>query len=96
MKLPTSQVHAKLKAIPLWGLSQGGRAIKRQFEFKDFNEAWGFMSRVALKAEKLDHHPNWSNVYNKVEVELFTHDEDGLTDRDFELASFMETVVKPL
>ena len=96
MKLPLAQVHAKLKTMPLWGLSQGGKSIKRQFEFKDFSEAWGFMSRVALTAEKIDHHPNWSNVYNKVEVELFTHDEDGLTERDFQLATFMETAAKPL
>ena len=89
MKLPSGIIQAKLRSLPHWRL-QNDKAISRTFEFKDFNQAWGFMSRVALQAEKLDHHPNWSNVYNKVEVQLCTHDHDGLTDRDFELAAFME------
>ena len=61
--------------------------------FKDFNQAWGFMSRVALKAESMNHHPEWFNVYNKVDVTLSTHDCQGLSERDVKLASFMETLV---
>ena len=61
--------------------------------FKDFNQAWGFMSRVALKAESMNHHPEWFNVYNKVDVTLSTHDCQGLSQRDVTLASFMETLV---
>jgi len=60
--------------------------IFRSFEFKDFSTAFGFMTRVALLSEKLDHHPNWSNVYNKVEIKLKTHDANGVTSRDFKLA----------
>ena len=64
------------------------------YTFKDFNEAWGFMSRVALKAEKMNHHPEWFNVYNRVDVTLSTHDCQGLSQRDITLASFMEGLVK--
>ncbi|PHJ24514.1 pterin-4-alpha-carbinolamine dehydratase [Cystoisospora suis] len=78
------------KTVPRWQLTEGDRSIKRRFKFKDFNEAWGFMTRVALQAEKMNHHPNWNNVYNTVEVELFTHDAGGLTDKDFTLAQFMD------
>jgi len=92
MKLPLHAVQARLKTLPEWRLQD--KAITRQFSFSNFNEAWGFMSRVALKAEKIDHHPNWSNVYNKVDVQIWTHDQDGLTDLDFELAEFMESVSK--
>ncbi len=60
--------------------------------FKDFNQAFGFMTRVALHADKVDHHPNWANVYNKVEIELWTHDVDGLSSRDFEMAEFIDNV----
>jgi 4a-hydroxytetrahydrobiopterin dehydratase len=65
-------------------------AITKTFTFKNFNEAFGFMSRVALKAEKMDHHPEWSNVYKTVEVTLSTHDAGGLTDLDVTLAKFMD------
>ena len=63
------------------------------YTFKDFSEAWGFMSRVALKAEKMNHHPEWFNVYNRVDVTLSTHDCQGLSQRDITLASFMEGLV---
>lgn len=69
---------------------EGRDAIKKQFNFSDFNEAWGFMSRVALKAESMNHHPEWFNVYNRVEVTLSTHDCQGLSARDVKLANFMD------
>ena len=93
MKLPTSTVQARLRSLPNWRLNDE-KVIARTFEFRDFNQAWGFMSRVALEAEKRDHHPNWSNVYNKVDVQLWTHDHDGLTETDFELAAFMDNAAK--
>ena len=74
-----------------WGMDPSGRdAIKKVFMFKDFNEAFGFMTRVAIRADKMDHHPEWFNVYNKVEVTLSTHDCKGLSERDVKLAKFMD------
>ena len=67
-----------------WTADDGG--INRQFKFRNFSEAWGFMSRVAMAAEKADHHPEWRNVYNTVDIRLTTHDADGLTDKDIDLA----------
>lgn len=68
--------------------------MKKSYMFSNFNEAWGFMSRVALKAESMNHHPEWFNVYNKVDVTLSTHDCQGLSARDVKLATFMETIFK--
>ena len=73
-----------------WSAAEGRDAIVKTFKFKDFNAAWGFMTRVALAAEKLDHHPEWFNVYNRVEVLLATHDADGVTDLDVTLAKIMD------
>lgn len=74
-----------------WSVGPGARdAIVKTFTFPDFNAAFGFMTRVALMADKLDHHPEWSNVYNRVEVLLATHDSDGVTELDVELAAFMD------
>jgi 4a-hydroxytetrahydrobiopterin dehydratase len=73
-----------------WKAVDGRDAIARQFKFDDFNAAFGFMTRVALKADKMDHHPEWSNVYNKVDVVLTTHDAGGVTEKDVELAGFMD------
>ena len=67
-------------------------AIQRKFKFADFNEAFGFMTRVAIKAQEMDHHPEWSNVYNKVEITLSTHDAGGLTERDIKLATFIDSI----
>ena len=67
-------------------------AIAKTFRFKDFNAAFGFMTRVAIRAEQLDHHPEWFNVYNRVEVMLTTHDADGVTDLDVTLATFMDEI----
>lgn len=72
--------------LPGWTPVEGRDAIKKTFQFKSFNEAWGFMSRVALAAEKLNHHPEWFNVYNRVEIVLTTHDCGGLSDLDVKLA----------
>ncbi|KAJ3379723.1 putative pterin-4-alpha-carbinolamine dehydratase [Lobulomyces angularis] len=75
-----------------WVLLNDRDAIKKKFQFKDFNEAFGFMTRVALRADKVDHHPEWFNVYNRVEITLSTHDVDGLSMRDINLANFIEKV----
>ncbi len=72
--------------LPGWSLAEGRDAIRREFRFRDFSEAWGFMARVALLAEAQDHHPEWSNVYNRVEILLTTHDAGGLSERDLRLA----------
>ncbi len=76
-----------------WTLAEGRDAITKTFRFKDFPAAWGFMSRAALVAEKLDHHPEWSNVWNRVEVTLTTHDAGGLTHLDIDLATAMDAMV---
>jgi 4a-hydroxytetrahydrobiopterin dehydratase len=82
---------AALSKLSGWSKVEGGRdAISKTYKFKDFNAAFGFMSRVALMAEKLDHHPEWFNVWNRVEVTLATHDADGVTERDVQLAAFMD------
>lgn len=84
-----------LGAIPGWSEVQGREAIGKTFVFKDFNEAFGFMSRAALIAEKMDHHPEWRNVYKTVEVVLSTHDAGGVTRLDVELAAAMNAIAKP-
>lgn len=76
-----------------WDVVEGRDAIRKVFRFADFNEAFGFMSRVALKADQMDHHPEWFNVYNKVDVLLSTHDADGVTTLDLDLARFMDSIV---
>ncbi len=83
--------HA-LSGIPGWSEVSGRDAIQRTFTFRDFNEAFGFMSRAALVAEKMDHHPEWSNVYKTVEVVLATHDAGGLTALDINLAKAMNEI----
>jgi 4a-hydroxytetrahydrobiopterin dehydratase len=87
--------QAALAQLSGWSAAAGGRdAIQRSYRFADFNAAFGFMTRVALLAEKLDHHPEWFNVYNRVEVTLATHDADGVTERDVKLAQFMDQAAK--
>lgn len=73
-----------------WSATEGRDAIRKTFIFKNFNEAFGFMTSVAMQAEKLDHHPEWTNVYNRVSVTLSTHDAKGVTERDVALALFMD------
>ena len=83
--------EAALARLSGWAKVEGDRdAICKTFRFADFNEAFGFMTRVALMADKLDHHPEWFNVYNRVEVTLSTHDADGVTELDVTLAQFMD------
>ena len=69
-----------------WSLSDDQKSIRKIFKFKDFNDAFAFMGRVAKVADKMDHHPDWSNSYNKVDITLSTHDAGGLTDKDIQLA----------
>lgn len=91
-KLDGDQRTAALAALAEWQVTEGRDAIARAFRFKDFNAAFGFMCRAALVAEKMDHHPEWSNVYNRVEVTLTTHDADGLTELDTKLAAAMDVI----
>ena len=81
-----------LRELPGWSELDGREAIARTFTFKNFNEAFGFMTRVALVAEKRDHHPEWRNVYRTVEVVLATHDAGGVTALDIELAKAMDAI----
>jgi 4a-hydroxytetrahydrobiopterin dehydratase len=84
-----------VKLLPGWSVLDGGRdAIRREFRFADFNAAFAFMTRAALMAEKLDHHPEWFNVYNRVDVTLTTHDADGVTELDVTLAEFMNGIAR--
>ena len=83
-----------LKSLAGWAEVEGRDAIGKSFKFEDFGEAWGFMSRVALLAEKADHHPEWRNVWNRVEITLSTHDAGGLTSRDVALAKAIDAVLK--
>ncbi len=89
-KLDDAEIRKALGDLPGWTLSPEGDAISRSFRFADFAQAFAFMTRSALAAEKLDHHPEWSNVYNRVEVKLTTHDAGGLTKLDFDLAGLMD------
>lgn len=82
--------EAALKDLPLWKAADGRDAIVRSLRFRDFAEAFGFMAQIALAAEKMDHHPEWSNVYNRVDVLLATHDADGVTDLDVTLAKAID------
>ncbi|MDP1737053.1 MAG: 4a-hydroxytetrahydrobiopterin dehydratase [Caulobacter sp.] len=86
-KIGAAAAVARLKG---WTAADGRDAITRTFTFADFNAAFGFMTRVALMADKLDHHPEWFNVYNRVEVLLATHDAGGVTELDVKLATFMD------
>ena len=85
--LTDDQVTEQMLGVPGW--ERSGNFIRREFKFPGFVEAFGWMSSVALVAESMNHHPDWKNVYNRVQVELSTHDAGGLTDRDFRLAAQM-------
>jgi 4a-hydroxytetrahydrobiopterin dehydratase len=84
---------AAIAQLSGWSAVTGRDAIAKTYKFADFNAAFGFMARVALVAEKMDHHPEWSNVYNRVEVVLTTHDAGGVTQKDIDLARFMDGAV---
>lgn len=92
-KLDEDARAALLARFPEWTHEPKRDAITRQFKFDDFAQAFGFMASVAIIAEKMDHHPEWSNVYNRVEILLTTHDADGLSDRDAKLAEAIEALV---
>ena len=95
--MPTRLTEAERAALADklqgWSLVQGREAIERSYRFRDFSEAWGFMNRVALLAESQNHHPDWSNVYNRVRIELSTHDAGGLTDNDMKLAQAINALL---
>jgi 4a-hydroxytetrahydrobiopterin dehydratase len=93
--LDAGQVRDRLAARPGWRLAADGKSIERQFRFADFRAAFAFMTRVALAAERADHHPEWFNVYNRVDVRLSTHDAGGLTDHDFALAAECDAAAGP-
>ncbi len=91
----SSEVLAKaLEELSGWSAVEGRDAIRKSFKFKSFSEAFGFMTRVALAAEKMDHHPEWSNVYSKVDVTLSTHSAGGVTELDLKLARKMDQFAK--
>ena len=92
-RLSASEIEQRLVSLPGWRLQ--GTKLQRAFRFADFSVAFAFMTRTALRAEQLDHHPEWSNVYNKVEVALTTHDAGGVTALDFVLAEAMERFAAP-
>jgi 4a-hydroxytetrahydrobiopterin dehydratase len=92
-KLPVAEALTQLSG---WSAVDGREAIRKSFKFADFNQAFGFMARVALAAEKMDHHPEWSNVYNRVEVVLATHESSGVTARDVTLAKLMDEAAAAL
>ena len=87
-RLTESQIQQQLSQLPSWQIKED--KLYRCFEFADFCEAFAFMTRVALKAEAMQHHPEWSNVYNRLEVHLTTHDVGGLSQLDFQMASFLD------
>jgi len=91
-KLTEEERAVALKELAGWNPVDGRDAIQRSFKFKNFNEAWGFMTRVALMAEKADHHPEWFNVYNRVDILLTTHDCNGLSQRDVKLAKQITSI----
>ena len=89
-RLDAADISAALANRPGWSLCDDGRAIEKEFTFKGFNAAFGFMSRVALAAERANHHPEWSNVYNRVHIRWTTHSAGGLTDLDMRLAGLCD------
>ncbi|MGN6086053.1 4a-hydroxytetrahydrobiopterin dehydratase [Trinickia sp.] len=93
-KLTSEERAAQLSKLSGWQAVAGRDAIHRQFKFADFNEAFGFMTRVAIKAQEMNHHPEWFNVYHTVDITLTTHDAQGVTERDIELAGFIEEAAR--
>lgn len=92
-QLTDEERKTRLAALPDWTPARVGDAIERKFKFADFSEAFAFMARVALLAEKRDHHPEWFNVYNRVEITLTTHDAGGLSLRDVEMAEAIDALI---
>lgn len=92
-KLKPEDIAAARGRLAGWTIEDGEGKLKRTFKFKDFSEAFGFMARVALLADKAEHHPDWSNSYNKVDIVLSTHDAGGLTQKDVDLAEKISALV---
>lgn len=90
-KATDAEIEQALAGLPGWERDEDG--IAKSFEFADFSQAWGFLNRVALAAEKQDHHPEWTNVYKQVLIRLSTHDAGGITARDFKLAAEIERIL---
>ncbi|MFC4272370.1 4a-hydroxytetrahydrobiopterin dehydratase [Sneathiella chungangensis] len=91
-RLSEQEINLAIGSLDGWTLVAGREAIQKSFKFANFNQAFAFMTRVALKAEKMDHHPEWFNVYNRVDVTLATHDVNGLSGKDIDLATFMNKI----
>jgi 4a-hydroxytetrahydrobiopterin dehydratase len=91
-KLDAASLRQRLAALPQWHIEAGDAAIRREYLFADFPQAFGFMAQVALHAERLDHHPEWFNVHRRVDVRLTTHDAGGVTERDIALARHADDV----
>ena len=91
-KLAGEARASALKKLDGWSEADGRDAIRKQFRFKNFSEAFGFMAQVALAAEKMDHHPDWSNVYDRVDIELSSHDIGGVSERDIKLAATIDAI----
>ncbi|NQU69562.1 MAG: 4a-hydroxytetrahydrobiopterin dehydratase [Rhodospirillales bacterium] len=91
-KITAVERRREMAKLTGWKKVRGRDAISKSYRFRNFNEAFGFMTRVALAAERMDHHPEWFNVYNRVDVTLTTHDAGGVTERDIALAKFMESL----
>ena len=90
MKLSSEQISEELKNLSGWSVKE--EKLHKDFEFGDFNEAFGFMTRAAMHIEKMNHHPEWFNVYNKLTVDLMTHDAGGITENDIELAKILNSL----
>ncbi len=90
-RLKDPQIEDALKSLEGWTRAKNRHAIEKSFKFKNFSQAWGFMSRIALLAEKMDHHPEWSNIYNRVDITLTTHDASGVSERDIKMAEKIDT-----
>jgi len=90
MKLSSEQISEELKNLPGWSVKE--EKLHKDFEFGDFNEAFGFMTRAAMHIEKMNHHPEWFNVYNKLTVDLMTHDAGGITENDIQLAKILNSL----
>jgi|TARA_B110000438_G_scaffold1726_1_gene1752 4a-hydroxytetrahydrobiopterin dehydratase len=91
MKLSESSIEEKLKNLPGWSIKKD--KLHKEFQFNDFNQAFGFMTRAAMEIEKMNHHPEWFNVYNRITVELTTHDAGGITDNDVNLARILNSLI---
>jgi 4a-hydroxytetrahydrobiopterin dehydratase len=95
MKLSDQDIESRIGALAGWTYDAPAKAIRRSLKFADFSQAFGFMTQVALAAEKADHHPDWSNSWNRVDIALSTHDQGGVTEKDFALAAAIDGFAAP-